>query len=115
MPQKSASVAIIMSRIVPGLGQFYAGDLRNGLNTLILVNAIRCSILWDLYGGAYFLAAVKYFFLHTRYAKGALRNLEYYVEKHNVDALGEYLKKVSDNYPKPLVLLERMGSRVLGP
>lgn len=115
VPQKSAAVALSMSKFVPGLGQFYAGDIRNGLNAFILVNAIRFSILWDLYGGAYFLAAVKYFFLHTRYAKGALRNLEYYIEKHNVDALGEYLKKASDTYPKPLVLLERMGSRAQGP
>jgi len=110
VPQKSATVAISMSKLIPGLGQFYAGDIRNGLNAFILVNAIRCSILWDLYGGVYLLAAVKYFFLHTRYAKGALRNLEYYVERQNVDALGVYLKNVSDTYPKPLVLLEGMGS-----
>ena len=114
VPQKSAVVAISISKLVPGLGQFYAGDIRNGLNTLILVNAIRCSIVWDLYGRAYFLAAVKYFFLHTRFANGALYNLQHYIESHNVDALGVYLKNVSDTYPKPLELLERMGSRAKG-
>ena len=115
VPQKSVAWATGMSKLVPGLGQFYAGDLSNGLNTLILVNAIRCSILWDLYGGAYLLAAVKYFFLHTRYANGALYNLQHYIESHNVDALGAYLKKASDTYPKPLELLERMCSRAQGP
>ena len=33
----------------------------------------------------------------------------HYIESHNVDALGVYLKNVSDTYPKPLVLLEGMG------
>ncbi len=115
VPQKSVILATGMSKLVPGLGQFYAGDIRNGLNAFVLVNTIRFSILWDLYGGAYFLAVVKYFFLHTRYANGALRNLEHYIESHNVDALGVYLKQVSDTYPKPLVLLERMGSRAPAP
>ena len=71
--------------------------------------------IWTLIGNLHFLAAVKYFFLHTRYANGALRNLEHYIESHNVDALGVYLKQVSDTYPKPLVLLEEMGSRTRNP
>ncbi|UCH62219.1 MAG: hypothetical protein JSU77_10475 [Fidelibacterota bacterium] len=110
VPQKSVALATGMSRLLPGLGELYTGDLRNGLNAFVLVNAIRCSIIWDLYGGAYLLAAVKYFFLHTRYANGALRNLEYHVESRNVDALGNFLKTLSDSYPKPLELLKDMST-----
>jgi len=33
-------VAIILSAIIPGTGQFYSGDIKNGLNSLLLLSGI---------------------------------------------------------------------------
>ena len=39
IPQKSASIASVLSKVLPGLGHIYVGDWRDGLNALLLNGA----------------------------------------------------------------------------
>jgi tetratricopeptide (TPR) repeat protein len=40
LKRPNSNVAIILSLIIPGTGQFYSGDVKNGLNSLILLSGI---------------------------------------------------------------------------
>ncbi len=110
VPQRSKRAAIILSNIIPGSGQLYAGDYENALYSFLLVGSITASVVGNIYQKAYLVALVKYLFLYSRYFKGGLRNLARKIDRENVDVIGEYLKKISKKYPKPIELLEKMKS-----
>ncbi|MCK4689820.1 MAG: hypothetical protein KAT41_05965 [Candidatus Marinimicrobia bacterium] len=112
VPKKSKKAAIILSNIIPGSGQFYAGDYENALYSFALVGSITASIIANVYQKVYFVALIKYLFLYSRYSRGGLKNLAKRIDRENVDAIGEYLKKVSEKYAKPIELLEKMKSNI---
>jgi hypothetical protein len=106
VPQKSRTLALISSLIIPGSGQLYAGDYKNALYAFLLVGSITASIVYDVISEAYFIAIVKYLFLYTRYGRGALAHMSKQIDRENIDRIGNYLKEVSSRYPKPLDILE---------
>lgn len=112
VPQKSILMARFLSKIIPGAGQLYAGDYENALYSFILVGSIGGSMIWDIYQKAYFTGIVKYFFLYTRYSKGSIYRMEAKIARNNVDRIGDFLRTVSDKYPKPLDVLEGIASKV---
>lgn len=109
VPQNSVALARLLSRFVPGWGQLYSGDYENAIYSFLLVGSIRASLLWDIYQKAYSMAIVKYLFLHTRYSKGSIYNMESRIVRRNVDRIGDFLKRVSDRYPDPVEVLERIA------
>ena len=108
VPQKSKKVASLMSNIIPGTGQLYAGDFQNALFSFLLVGSLEASIIWNIVEKAYFIAATKYMFLFSRYSKGGLKNLARKIDLENIDRIGYYLKDISEKYPKPVDLLQRL-------
>jgi len=108
IPQKSKVLAGIMSTILPGSGNLYAGDHKNALLTFGLVGSIGGSIIWNIIKRAYFVAASKYLFLFRRYYKGSRKNLLHKIEKENVSRIGDYLKSISSHYPDPIKKLQEM-------
>lgn len=82
-PQKSARLAKVLSAIIPGAGQVYVGDWRNGLNALTLngvlgyltVDAVLARHYVDaaLWGGAVF----------SRYYRGNIFRAEEAVKQFN--------------------------------
>jgi len=108
VPQKSRSLAILMSNIIPGTGQLYAGDYQNALYSFLLVGSVEASIVWNIIKQAYFIAATKYMFLYSRYSRGGIKNLARKIDVDNVDRIGYYLKAVAQKYPDPLRLLKRI-------
>ncbi len=108
LPQKSKKLAITLSKIVPGSGQLYAGDYKNTALSLGLVGSITASMIWNITQQAYFVAAVKYMFLYSRYARGSLKHLAEKIDRDNIDRIGDYLKSISRNYPDPVEMLKTM-------
>ncbi|MGC9315154.1 MAG: hypothetical protein ACP5G4_05920 [bacterium] len=69
--RKSPELARWMSLILPGSGQFYAGDLGNGLKSLGINSALWFVIVSGIEGGYYARAFSAFFFLAPRYWLGA--------------------------------------------
>ena len=70
LPQKSKKVARILSTLLPGLGQTYAGDWKNGLNALLLNGALGYVTLDAAIERDYDDALLSFFFLFYRYYSG---------------------------------------------
>ncbi|MGC9363325.1 MAG: tetratricopeptide repeat protein [Fidelibacterota bacterium] len=108
IPQKSRWLASLMSNIIPGAGQLYAGDHQNALYSFLLVGSVEASIIWNIVEKAYFIAATKYMFLFSRYSQGGLKNLARKIDVDNVNRIGDYLKEVSEKYPDPITILRQL-------
>jgi len=108
VPQKSRTLAVAMSNIIPGTGHLYARDYPNALYSSLLVGGTMVSIISNLIDQAYFVSFIKFLFIYTRYTNGTLIHLAKKVESDNIDALGNYLKAVTQKYPAPLDVLEQL-------
>ena len=70
LPQKSEKVARLLSTLLPGLGQTYAGDWKNGLNALLLNGLLGYVTLDAAIDRDYDDALLSFFFLFYRYYGG---------------------------------------------
>lgn len=69
-PQKSEKAARLLSTFLPGLGQTYAGDWKNGLNALLLNGVLGYVTLNAAIERDYDDALLSFFFLSHRYYAG---------------------------------------------
>ncbi|MBC7774143.1 MAG: hypothetical protein H7246_01790, partial [Phycisphaerae bacterium] len=98
--RKSPKTARILSMILPGAGQFYAGDIKNGINSLLL-NALL---------GYWFVATgISYTFLDAaatvtpwlfRYYGGGIRRAGEILEKKKEERLRKVFRKVLEQIQK---------------
>lgn len=80
---KSPATAKLFSTLLPGTGQLYVGDWRNGLNALML-NALTGYILFDsLIVGNYISATTLYLPIFQRYYTGNRYHTEKIAEAYN--------------------------------
>ena len=70
LPQKSEKAARLLSTLLPGLGQTYAGDWKNGLNALLLNGLLGYVTLDAAIDRDYDDALLSFFFLFYRYYAG---------------------------------------------
>ncbi len=100
-PQKSANVASVLSKVLPGLGHIYIGDWRNGLNALLLngafgfltVDAVLDGHYTDaaLWGG---LVLLRYYRGNTFRAKAAVEQLNLQKSRQAAEALLQRLQEI---------------------
>ena len=83
VPQKSASVASVLSRILPGLGHIYVGDWRGGLNALLLNGALGFLTIDAVLDGHYTDAALWGGLVLLRYYQGNTFRARTTVEQFN--------------------------------
>ena len=99
---KSAALAKFLSTILPGTGQMYAGDWRDGLNALTLNGLIIGLIANAVYRKDY-LGAALISSISVRYYKGNIYRAETDVRKHNESAnrknAAKILSLVRDDEP----------------
>ena len=70
LPKKSEKTARLLSTFLPGLGQTYAGDWKNGMNALLLNGALGYVTLNAAIERDYDDAILSFFFLFHRYYSG---------------------------------------------
>ena len=103
VPQKSADVASVLSKILPGLGHIYIGDWRDGLNALLLNGALGFltvdAILDEHYTDAALwvgLVLLRYYRGNTFRAKTAVEQFNLQKSRHAAEALLQRLQKIAD-------------------
>ena len=70
LPQKSIRIAKVLSSILPGTGQFYAGNLKGGLNALILNGALGYVAVDGILDQNYVDAFMWGYYILFRYYRG---------------------------------------------
>ena len=102
-PQKSTGVAKVLSTILPGAGQIYAGDWRDGLNAFLLngalgfltIDAVFAEHYTDavLWAGTFFL---RYYRGNTFRAQEAARQFNLRASRQAAEALLQRLQEIVD-------------------
>ena len=80
---RSPQRARILSLIIPGLGQFYSKDYKNGINSLLLNSLTSYLIINSLVDKNYFDAIFIYYTPFERYYWGSSRNAELIAQNYN--------------------------------
>ncbi|MXZ00670.1 hypothetical protein F4Y93_08495 [Candidatus Poribacteria bacterium] len=83
-PPKSANVASMLSKVLPGLGHIYIGDWRNGLNALLLNGALGFLTVDAVLDEHYTDAALWVGLVLLRYYRGNAFRAETAVEQFNL-------------------------------
>ena len=86
MPRKSVRVAQVLSQILPGMGQIYVGNWRDGLNALVLNGALGFLTVDAVLDSHYMDAALWGTFIFWRYYQGNTFRAEQVVEQFNLRA-----------------------------
>lgn len=98
LPQKSPKVAKVLSAILPGAGQVYAGNWRDGLNALAL-NGVFGFVAVDSVLDRHYVNAVTWtYFIFQRYYLGNLYQADKAVDDFNDDTS----RRAADNILKRL-------------
>lgn len=80
---KSPIMARMLSTFLPGAGQFYAGDIKNGTGALVLNAGLGFWIVYNIVQGNYGDGLTIYFFLFRRYYSGNRYHAERLVRERN--------------------------------
>jgi len=73
-PRRSPRTARLLSMVVPGLGQLYAGDALDGLNSLFVNGASAALIVWAILAERYAEASLAFSYLFLRTYTGGRSN-----------------------------------------
>ncbi|WP_339924018.1 hypothetical protein [uncultured Cyclobacterium sp.] len=96
--------ARIMSMIVPGLGQFYAGDVRNGINSLVLNGSFAYLTLQTMFNYSIWDAAISILPWYQRYHMGGYLRAEEAayekIQRETAEIFQEIIVAVASAQPK---------------
>ena len=102
-PQKSATVASVLSKVLPGLGHIYVGEWRDGLNALLLNGALGFLTIDAILDQHYTDAALWVGLVLLRYYRGNIFRAKTAVEQFNLqksrqaaEALLQRLQEIVD-------------------
>ena len=94
LPHKSTKVAKVLSAVIPGTGQMFAGKWGEGLNALGLNAVLGCVSVDAILKGYYIDAALWTYFIFRRYYMGNLYRSETAVETHNQEQSKRTAEKI---------------------
>ena len=105
LPQKSTRFAKVLSAIIPGTGQMYAGKWRSGINALLLNGILGYVTVDTVLEANYIDAALWTYFIFQRYYRGNLhragRTVEEFNEKVSHQAAMKILKRLQEIAKNP--------------
>ncbi len=94
-PRRSPTVALLLSSIVPGSGEVYAGRFAHGVAGL----AVTAGSAWASYeaakSGDYVAAAFLFSFLFLRFYSGSRANAGFYAERWNERSVAEGIRQLA--------------------
>ena len=91
---KCPKLAKILSTILPGSGQIYSGDWRNGINALVINTATGYLLVNDLIKRQYLDAIFNSLFLFERFYRGNRYHAEESSKKYNQNINQKFVKKI---------------------
>ncbi len=94
LPQKSIRFAKVLSAVIPGAGQMYAGKWSSGINALLLNGVLGYVTVDTVLEGNYIDAALWTYFIFQRYYRGNLYRGGSAVEEFNEDASHQVALKI---------------------
>ncbi len=97
---KSPVLAKWLSTFMPGTGQIYAGDMRNGLNALLLNSVTGYLLISSLLEKQYLDALLINITIFERYYRGNRFNAEHLAQAHNDRINRNYAKNLLDQLSK---------------
>jgi tetratricopeptide (TPR) repeat protein len=92
----SPAAAEVMSFILPGSGQVYAGDLFQGLNSLAVTGGSAALVVWAIASGDYFDAAAAVYFVFARFYTGGPWNAARIASERNANRTRAIQRAVLD-------------------
>lgn len=95
-PKKNPSLSQIMSSILPGSGEIYAGKYSLGIWSLFINSACVYGIIHSYQKKQYLDATLIFLFLFTRFYNGSRNNAQYFTVKYNERKLGSKIKEIQD-------------------
>jgi tetratricopeptide (TPR) repeat protein len=97
---KSPVLAKWLSTFIPGSGQIYGGDIKNGINAFLLNSITGYFLIDSLIENRLKDAMISNFTLFERYYRGNRYNAEQIVKLHNKRLSQNFAKKILDNLNK---------------
>lgn len=94
LQQKNKLLAKVLSAVIPGTGQIYAGKWRSGINALILNGVLGYVAVDTVLEGKYIDAALWSYFIFQRYYRGNLYRAGKAVEEFNEDSSHQAAEKI---------------------
>lgn len=86
--------ARVMSMIIPGLGHFYAGDVRNGINSLVLNGGFAYLTLQTMFNYSLWDAAISILPWYQRYHMGGYNRAEEAAHEKIRDKTAEIFEEI---------------------
>ena len=97
---KSPKRARILSLFVPGLGQIYSKDYKNGFNSLIINSITSYFLLNSIINKNYFESLIIYFTAFERYYQGSRSNAELIANNYNQKISKQFSESLSNSILK---------------
>ncbi len=97
-PKKSVMKATLLSFVVPGLGQVYAGNVKRGIMDFALTAGAACLMYDAFHDKRYVDASLIFSFLFNRFYIGSISNAQRLVMTHNEQTRSAWLAKISNKY-----------------
>jgi tetratricopeptide (TPR) repeat protein len=107
MRNKSPGLAKKLSTFIPGSGQFYVGEWRNGVNALVINSATGYFLVNALLGRRLADALLNYLFLFNRYYQGNRHNAYTLAQKRNKNLNQKEAKKILQKLSESLNKIDR--------
>lgn len=104
LPYKSEGLALLLSAIVPGSGEFYAGKLVSGILTLGLNAMTGVCAVNSFRRGEYVTAGLVSSFLWHRFYHGGIVNARKSVMTYNENLTRYYVREAAKKHPCPFDL-----------
>lgn len=101
---KKQGTAKILSSIIPGSGQVYAGYFREGVANAFFQGAALLLTAYGIYTGYYITSVVVSFGLFQKFYAGAIVRTEYLVEKKNY----ELTRRYNDALKKEIISIQQL-------
>ena len=97
---KSPIRARVLSLFVPGLGQIYSKDYKNGFNSLIINSITSYFLLNSIINKNYFESLIIYFTAFERYYQGSRSNAELIANNYNQKISKQFAESVFNSILK---------------
>ena len=94
---KSTGKAKLLSTVLPGTGQIYAGDWRDGLNSFVINSLAGSLFILDIIKNNYSDAILTCFFVFRPFYSGNRYNAENEVKSYNRKLNKEFAKGILQN------------------